>query len=89
VNSLIFSPGARWSQTVQILENGTIRIEASRTRRAAQLTDKGQKITLDQTQSSLKENIILELRLQPTSANKPPAAEIVIKDVSYEVNLCK
>ena len=89
VNGLIFNPSARWSQTVHILENGTIRIEASRTRRTAQLIGKGQKITLDPAQSSLKENFILELRLQPTSANKPPVAKIVIKDVSYELNLCR
>jgi serine/threonine protein kinase len=90
LKSLIFDGGAKTSQTVRILEDGTIRIEASRTRRVAQLPDNSKKIiNLDKSQSSLKENIILELRLQPTSANKPPAAEIVIKDVSYEVNLCK
>jgi hypothetical protein len=50
---------------------------------------KGQKITLDPSQSSLKENIVLELRLQPISPNKPPVAEILIKDVSHEVKLCK
>jgi len=90
LKSLIFDGGAKTSQTVRILEDGTIRIEASRTRRVAQLPDNSKKIiNLDKSQSSLKENIILELRLQPTSAKKPPAAEIVIKDVSYEVNLCK
>jgi hypothetical protein len=51
--------------------------------------DKGQIINLDKSQSSLKENIILELRLQPALAKKTPAAEILIKDVSCEVNLCK
>lgn len=90
LKSLIFDGGAKTSQTVRILEDGTIRIEASRTRRAAQLMDQSKKlINLEPAKSSVTENVVLELRLQPTSPNKPPVAEIVIKDVSYEVNLCR
>lgn len=85
-----FHGGPQTSQKIRILEDGTIRIEASRTRRAAQLMDQSKKlINLDPAKSSVTENVVLELRLQPTSANKPPVAEIVIKDVSYELNLCK
>lgn len=95
INDFSFSGGPQTSQQIRILEDGTIRIEASRTRKADAIwkanagSQIGQKIALDPAQSNVTENIVLELRLRPTVPNKPPAAEIVVKNVSYQLNLCR
>lgn len=84
-----FQSGPQTSQKIRILDDGMIRIEASRTRKAESVSNKGQKYTLDPAQSSVTENVLLELRLRPTVPNKPPAAEITVKDASYNINLCR
>lgn len=82
------------SQKIRILEDGTIRIEASRTRKADAVYQEdgspiGKKIPLDPAKSSATENVALELRFKAAAPNKPPTAEITVKDVSYQLNLCR
>ena len=88
-----FQGGPQTSQKIRILEDGTIRIEASRTRKADAVYQEngssiGKKMALDPAKSSVTENVVLELRFRPTDPNKPPTAEITIKDVSYKLDMC-
>lgn len=89
-----FPSAPQISQKIRILQDGAIRIEASRTRKAnavyqADGSSIGKKIALDPAKSGVTEDVVLELRLRPTIPNKPPAAEITVKDVSYQLNLCR